>query len=516
MCKQKASGGMGFRNLQAFNKAMLAKQLWRILQNPNSLVARVLKSRYFPTGDILNAKIGNSPSYSWRSIHSSLDIIRAGTRWRVGNGKLIHIWEDKWLPTPSTYKVISPPSVLPQFPMVSSLINPMTKWWNVDLIKATFLPFEAEIILKIPLSRTLPEDKIIWIGNRHGDFTVKSAYHIAYSLIEESDRGESSSGDPCKPLWNRLWRLNLPAKIKVFAWRACINGLPTMDVISRRGISQSIACHVCGNGAESIDHALLHCDFSSLVWELWLENPLHTQGFKNSFLDSALFILSHSTLHDLEIFFATAWALWSNRNRIVHKDNGLSPLQVWHMARNVVEDFACSANWDFDFVRPAASNWVLPPPGTFKVNVDGASSEHDGSSSVGVVIRDSNGLVVAALCLPLQSHFSAMLTEIFALEQGVLLAQELQLPRVIVESDALAVIQAINDKATGSSFGHLIQEVLQVGESFESCHFKHLSRNHNAVAHELAQHARRTGKCQIWKGVAPPFVQTLLQSDLCI
>ena len=58
-------------------------------------------------------------------------------------------------------------------------------------------------------------------------------------------------------------------------------------------------------------------------------------------------------------------------------------------------------------------------------NVDGASSDQDGSSSVGVVIRDSNGQTMAALCLPLQSHFSAELTEVFALEQGVLFAQEL-------------------------------------------------------------------------------------------
>ena len=237
MCKQKASGGMGFRNLRAFNKAMLAKQLWRILQNPNSLVAKVLKSRYFPSGDILNAKLGNSPSYSWRSIHSSLNVIRMRTRWRVGNGKLIHIWDDKWLPTPSIYKVISPPNGIPQFLMVSSLINPMTKWWDVDLIRTTFLPFEVETILKIPLSRTLPEDKLIWIGNRGGEFSVKSAYHIAYGLIETNNCGESSSGDPCKPLWKRLWLLNLPAKIKVFAWRACVNGLPTMEAIFSRGIS---------------------------------------------------------------------------------------------------------------------------------------------------------------------------------------------------------------------------------------------------------------------------------------
>jgi len=84
-----------------------------------------------------------------------------GTHWRVGNRKLIHIWDDKWLPTPSTFKVISPPNDIPQFPMVSSLIDPLTRWWNVDFIRASFLSFEANIILKIPLSHTLPEDKII-------------------------------------------------------------------------------------------------------------------------------------------------------------------------------------------------------------------------------------------------------------------------------------------------------------------------------------------------------------------
>jgi len=88
------------------------------------------------------------------------------------------------------------------------------------------------------------------------------------------------------------------------------------------------------------------------------------------------------------------------------------------------------------------------------------------------------------------------------------------LPRVVFESNSLAAIQAINDKAIGSTFGHLIQGILQVCDSFESCHFKHLSKNHNTVAHELAQYDWRTGSHQIWKGVAPSFVLPFLHFDM--
>ena len=106
MCYSKSKGGLGFRNLQGFNLAMLAKQAWRILTNPTSLIARVFKTRY-----ILSATLVSNPYYSWRSIFNSLEVIQKGTRWRVGNGKQIQIWDDKWLPTPTTHKVITPPNI---------------------------------------------------------------------------------------------------------------------------------------------------------------------------------------------------------------------------------------------------------------------------------------------------------------------------------------------------------------------------------------------------------------------
>jgi hypothetical protein len=68
MSMHKTHGGMGFKDLLAFNLAMLGKQAWKFLSEPQSLVSRIFKARYFPTRSFLNANIGHNPSYVWRSI----------------------------------------------------------------------------------------------------------------------------------------------------------------------------------------------------------------------------------------------------------------------------------------------------------------------------------------------------------------------------------------------------------------------------------------------------------------
>ena len=129
---------------------------------------------------------------------------------------MIHIWEDKWLPAPTTYKICSPQVDIGDFPMVSSLINKDTRQWMVGKITWYFLPFEVEVILNIPLSYTLSKYKIIWVDNKRGMFSIKSAYYVALPLVEKTEARESSFGDYSTPLWKKLWKLKLPTKIKKF------------------------------------------------------------------------------------------------------------------------------------------------------------------------------------------------------------------------------------------------------------------------------------------------------------
>ena len=87
MCMPKSEGGMGFKDLKAFNLAFLAKQGWRLTQNTKSLAHRVLKARYFLNSNFLEAQIGKNLSYTWRSLMAAQEVLRRGLRWNVGNGR---------------------------------------------------------------------------------------------------------------------------------------------------------------------------------------------------------------------------------------------------------------------------------------------------------------------------------------------------------------------------------------------------------------------------------------------
>ena len=68
-----------------------------MLTNPDSLVARLYKVKYFPISCFIQARIGHNPSFIWRSLVTENQLIHKGARWRIGTGHKVSIRKEPWL-----------------------------------------------------------------------------------------------------------------------------------------------------------------------------------------------------------------------------------------------------------------------------------------------------------------------------------------------------------------------------------------------------------------------------------
>ena len=126
LCLSKKEGGIGFRSLEEFNIALLAKQLWRLEHNPNSLLTRVLKGRYFRNSHPFKTPKASRPSYGWRSMMAAKDLVIKGFRRTIGTGEDTLVWHDPWLPD----ETARPPTITHDYDpnlRVSDLIDPVKK-----------------------------------------------------------------------------------------------------------------------------------------------------------------------------------------------------------------------------------------------------------------------------------------------------------------------------------------------------------------------------------------------------
>jgi hypothetical protein len=130
MTRPKHLGGLGFRDLDLFNLCLLARQAWRILQEPTTLSARILKAIYFPETTFLEADLGSHPSQIWRSILDGRNILSQGLIKRIGDGRSTRIWSDSWLPRDYQLKPIAPIKEDPP-QLVSHLIDETSASWRV-------------------------------------------------------------------------------------------------------------------------------------------------------------------------------------------------------------------------------------------------------------------------------------------------------------------------------------------------------------------------------------------------
>lgn len=154
-------GGLGFRDMVLFNQAMLAGQGWRLLTDPSSLCARVLKGRYYPDCSFWAAQRPRSSSYTWRSILFGRELLQAGSRWGIGDGSSIRTLSDNWVPG------IAADMLQVQVPLsddhtMSMLLSADGSSWDEDLVRSIFSKDTALKILHVPIGHFCVDDFASW------------------------------------------------------------------------------------------------------------------------------------------------------------------------------------------------------------------------------------------------------------------------------------------------------------------------------------------------------------------
>ncbi|KAH1121997.1 hypothetical protein J1N35_005157 [Gossypium stocksii] len=198
----KEEGGMGFRDLAKFNIALLAKQGWWFMENLSSLLARVLRAKYYNGVNFMEASLGAILSFVWKSIWCTKGFLGSGLKWRIGSGTSVSIWKDYWLPGKAQRSIATE--------RVADLILNKPNHWNRDLIYSTFSVEEADQIISIPIPTTDQNDKVVWFSENSGIYSVKSGYKM---LLETSNLSTNA-----QKIFKQIWSLECPSKIRILIW----------------------------------------------------------------------------------------------------------------------------------------------------------------------------------------------------------------------------------------------------------------------------------------------------------
>ncbi|KAM1584476.1 hypothetical protein ACFX1Z_037450 [Malus domestica] len=124
--------------------AFLSKIRWRLILNPESLLASVMRDKYYPGKTFREAIEGRMTSWGWKGILEARKVLNNGMVWWVGDKTSINIIKDHWFSKPTIFHVRPRENLNASF--VCDLINPVSRIWDVDLIEVGFNYDKATVI----------------------------------------------------------------------------------------------------------------------------------------------------------------------------------------------------------------------------------------------------------------------------------------------------------------------------------------------------------------------------------
>ncbi|KAG7585605.1 Ribonuclease H domain [Arabidopsis thaliana x Arabidopsis arenosa] len=423
----KENGGLGFREVATFNDSLLAKIGWKLLQQPDSLLAQVLLGKYYHSSSFMEARIPTNASHGWRGIMEGREILKKGLGWIIGDGESTNVWDTSWLSPTMPLCPFGPPTQYGLHLKVKDLLLPNTTVWNLDAIRK-HVPHHEDI-LKIILSSRPKADKLRWLPLKAGGYTSKSGYLLGQT-------SNSLTKVDCFKWSTNVWRVCTSPKLRMFLCKATRNALPLGKALAIRGV---VAVAVF-NGVESLHNWLV---LASKMVAL----PPVGLGFTPLGRHSPESNKGARSWQAAKLLQTQKKPSQKTKDRVAAHSEAIS---CFSDASWLAKSQVCGLGWIFRNPQ----NVVI----------------HQGSSSRPFVA-------------------SALVAEALALKAAITSALALGVSRLACYSDCQDLVCLLDADGQANELDGILEDIRELCSVFLSCSFHHVSRLYNVEADTLAKSA---------------------------
>ncbi|KAL4385034.1 hypothetical protein GQ457_15G026610 [Hibiscus cannabinus] len=192
------------------------------------------------------------------------------------------------------------------------------------------------------------------------------------------------------------------------------------------------------------------------------------------------------------MFGSILWNLWGSRNRRIFDPDAIDGGNVFERSRQLAMEATRAieskhlSHRSNSSVRQSSVRRNPPRNGVWKLNVDGARNLPDGSASCGGVIRDSHGTWIAGFSKYI-GKCSALEAEFWAVYKGLVCAQRLNAESIVVESDNLNVVHALQNSGGKRPHSSLFDSICGLLWHKLNVAFCHIVREGNSVADAMTR-----------------------------
>lgn len=127
--------------------------------------------------------------------------------------------------------------------------------------------------------------------------------------------------------WNKVWKLQVPSKVRSFLWRACKDCLPTRLKFQSRGIMVQLSCIMYGNSIENAWHIFVTCLFAQNCWSYAKLIPI-INSCSNNVIDWVFNVIVVMKDEGLDKFSMILWNILRQHNEKLWNNSSMDEAQT--------------------------------------------------------------------------------------------------------------------------------------------------------------------------------------------